>query len=177
MAWPLISDVAAAPGAAPLRPRRRLLRTGWPAAHLILRLGLAAIFLWAGFSKAFDAQGSINSVDAYRLLPTAMVRPVAAALPWIEIALGVFLLLGLFVRVAAVGAGLLTVAFLVALGQAKARGLAIDCGCFGAGGPGQGVGWWDLVRDGGLLVAAAVLAWRPGGPLQLDRSITGGGDG
>jgi uncharacterized membrane protein YphA (DoxX/SURF4 family) len=148
----------------------------WPALHVVLRLAVGAIFLWAGLAKAFDVQGSMNSVDAYRVLPDGLVRTVAVALPWIEILLGVFLILGLFTRVAAVGSGLLILLFLAALGQAKARGLAIDCGCFGAGGAGDGAGWFDMLRDVFLFATAAFLAWRPDGPLQLDNVIFGGGE-
>jgi len=147
----------------------------WPAVHVVLRLALGGIFLWAGLAKAFDVQGSMNSVDAYRVLPDGLIRPVAVALPSIEILLGLFLILGLFTRVAAVGTGLLILVFLAGLAQAKARGLPIDCGCFGAGGAGDGVGWFDLLRDAALFAAAAFLAWRPHGPLQLDNVIFDGG--
>jgi uncharacterized membrane protein YphA (DoxX/SURF4 family) len=137
------------------------------------RLVLAVIFLWAGLAKAVDRQSSILAVDAYRVVPAALVRPVATALPWVEIAVGLFLVLGLFVRFAGISAGALLLVFISGMAQAKARGLRIDCGCFGGGGAGAGVTWWDLGRDALLLVTAGFLAWRPGGPLQLDTLITG----
>jgi uncharacterized membrane protein YphA (DoxX/SURF4 family) len=99
------------------------------------------------------------------------VDPVAAALPWVEISLGAFLLVGLYVRSAGAAAAALVVGFLVALAQAKARGLAIDCGCFGGGGAGGGVGWLDLLREIPLIGAGVFLAWRPSGPLALDRHL------
>jgi hypothetical protein len=102
------------------------------------------------------------------MLPDGVVGPVAAALPWIEIAVGAMLLLGFMVRGAAVGATLLSAGFLIAMGQAKARGLPIDCGCFGGGGPGEGITWWDITRDIPLLMAGVFLALRPRGPWQLD---------
>lgn len=144
------------------RPR---LRTGL---YLGARLLLAVVLLWAGLSKVGDRQSSILAVDAYDVLPEGLVEPVAILLPWLEIALGVLLLLGLFVRAAAIGTALLMLMFIAGMAQAKARGLSIDCGCFGGGGQGQGVTWWDLLRDIGLLAAAVYLAWRPKGPLSLD---------
>jgi len=54
------------------------------------------------------------------------------------------------------------------MAQAKARGLEIDCGCFGGGGAGEGVTWWDIARDVPILLAGIYLAVRPRGPLQLD---------
>jgi uncharacterized membrane protein YphA (DoxX/SURF4 family) len=139
--------------------------------HLAARLLLAVVLLWAGLAKASDHQSVVLAVNAYRLLPQALVDPVAAALPWVEIALGGFLLLGTYVRFAGAAAAVLVVGFLVALAQAKARGLAIDCGCFGGGGPGDGVGWLDLFREIPLIAAGAFLAWRPSGPLVLDRYL------
>jgi uncharacterized membrane protein YphA (DoxX/SURF4 family) len=128
----------------------------------------AALLLWAGLAKAFDRQGSILAVDAYDVVPEGLVRPVAALLPWIEIAVALLLIAGLFVRFAGVATAVLGVAFIAALAQAKARGLAIDCGCFGGGGPGDGVGWWDIVRDVPIVLCGVFLAARPHGPLQLD---------
>ena len=109
--------------------RRGLRMHDW--LSLATRLVLAVVFLWAGLAKASDHQSVVLAVDAYRLLPRALVDPVAAALPWVEISLGAFLLLGLYVRFAGAAAAALVTGFLIALAQAKARGLAIDCGCFG----------------------------------------------
>ncbi|HYT78137.1 MAG TPA: DoxX family protein [Actinomycetota bacterium] len=138
---------------------------------LACRLGVGAVFLWAGVVKSLDRQDAVLAVDAYRLLPRALVTPVAAALPWVEISFGLFLLVGLFVRFAGAGTAVLTLAFVVALVQAKARGLAIDCGCFGGGGAGAGVGWFDIVRDLPLLFGGLYLVLRPGQRLQLDQLL------
>jgi uncharacterized membrane protein YphA (DoxX/SURF4 family) len=140
-----------------------------PAAlHLLCRAVPAALLVWAGLAKAFDHQGSILAVDAYDVLPDAAVRIVAAALPWVEIAVGVLLVLGLFTRVAGAATAVLATVFIAAMGQAKARGLQIDCGCFGGGGAGAGVSWFDILRDVPIAVSGAYLAVRPRGPLQLD---------
>jgi uncharacterized membrane protein YphA (DoxX/SURF4 family) len=124
--------------------------------------------LWAGGSKALDRQESILAVDAYDVLPDHVVEVVAAILPWLEIAVAALLILGVFVRFAGVATALLGAGFLAALAQAKARGLQIDCGCFGGGGPGDGVSWWDIARNVPFVLAGAYLAARPRGPFQLD---------
>jgi uncharacterized membrane protein YphA (DoxX/SURF4 family) len=128
----------------------------------------AALLLWAGLAKAFDHQGAILAVDAYDVLPDGAVRVVAAALPWVEIAVGTLLVLGLFTRVAGGATAVLATVFIAAMGQAKARVLQIDCGCFGGGGAGAGVSWFDILRDVPIVLAGAYLAIRPRGPLQLD---------
>lgn len=138
------------------------------ALRLLARAFPAGLLLWAGLAKAFARQESILAVDAYDVVPGGLVRPVAAVLPWVEIGVGLLLLAGLFVRFAGVATVVLGVAFVGAMAQAKARGLAIDCGCFGGGGAGDGVGWWELVRDSPVIVCGAYLAARPRGPMQLD---------
>ena len=138
---------------------------------LACRVGAGSVLLWAGVAKAVERQDAILAVDAYRVLPAALVRPVAVALPWVELAIGLFLILGLFIRFSGAVVVLLTVMFVAALGQAKARGLAIDCGCFGGGGAGAGVTWFDIVRDIPLLLAGAYLVAVPGRWWQLDRFL------
>jgi uncharacterized membrane protein YphA (DoxX/SURF4 family) len=144
--------------------------------RLLCRLVPAGLLLWAGIAKALDTQGSILSVSAYDVLPDPLVRAVAALLPWVEIVLATLLILGLFVRFAGTSTAILTIVFIAGMAQAKARGLQIDCGCFGAGGAGDGVSWWDLLRDVPLALAGGYLAWRPRGPWQLDNRFLDGED-
>jgi uncharacterized membrane protein YphA (DoxX/SURF4 family) len=139
--------------------------------RLAIRAVPAVLLLWAGLSKAFDRQEGILAIDAYQVLPDAMVRIVASLLPWLEIGVGVLLILGLFVRFAGITTAVLASVFIAALVQAKARGLAIDCGCFGGGGTGDGVTWWDIARDIPIVLAGIYLARRPVGPLQLDNLL------
>jgi uncharacterized membrane protein YphA (DoxX/SURF4 family) len=145
--------------------RPRWLNVGW---RLVVRLVPAGLLLWAGLAKAFDRQGSILAIDAYDLVPATLVRPIAAILPWVEIGVALLLVAGLFVRFAGLATATLAGLFIVALSQAKARGLQIDCGCFGGGGPGEGVSWWDIGRDVLVLGAGIYLALHPRGPLQID---------
>jgi uncharacterized membrane protein YphA (DoxX/SURF4 family) len=139
-----------------------------PVGRLACRLVPAALLLWAGMAKALDRQGSILSVDSYDVLPDTLVRLVATLLPWIEIAIATLLIMGLFVRFAGAATAIVTLVFIAGMAQAKARGLQIDCGCFGAGGYGDGVSWWDILRDVPIVLAGVFLTLRPRGPWQLD---------
>ena len=61
--------------------------------------------------------------------------------------------------------------FIVAVGSAAARGLSIDCGCFGGGGqvaPGQTAYGAEIVRDTGAAAGAVWLVWRPSSRFALD---------
>lgn len=140
----------------------------------LARLGLAAVWLFSGVPKALDPDGTYVAVRAYDVLPPLGVELVAGVLPWLEIALGVLLLLGLGVRAAAAASAALLLVFVAGVTQAWARGLSIDCGCFGGGGqvePGQTAYVQELVRDAGFLLLAAWLVVRPRTPAALDSRI------
>jgi uncharacterized membrane protein YphA (DoxX/SURF4 family) len=82
------------------------------------------------------------------------------------------LLIGLATRLAAVLAAVVMVMFIAAVASAAARGLSIDCGCFGGGGqvePGQTAYTAEILRDAGLLALAVYLAIRPDTPWSVDR--------
>src|ERR1700712_4820259 len=100
----------------------------------VLRLGLAAVFLVSGTLKALDPDTTYVAVRAYDVLPKARVTVVAGVLPWLEIVLGLLLLAGVATRQVAVVSAALLLVFVAGVTQAWARGLSIDCGCFGAGG-------------------------------------------
>ena len=140
------------------------------------RLALAVVWLIAGLAKLPNLEQSVLAVRGYQLLPYDVALVVGYLLPLVEVLLGVLLLLGLFVRPVAVASGLIMLAFVIGIAQAWARGLAIDCGCFGGGGAlslaeAQAKYPWDLARDVGLLLLAGWLAWRPRSPFSLDRRL------
>jgi uncharacterized membrane protein YphA (DoxX/SURF4 family) len=88
----------------------------------------------------------------------------------VEIALGLALLAGVFVRAAALGSAVLLVVFLAGVASAWARGLQIDCGCFGGGGQvaeADTAYLEEVLRDLALLVLALLLARRPVSRLAL----------
>lgn len=137
---------------------------------LVARVGLAAVWLVSGWLKAVDPAQTIVAVEAYRLLPQDLVRPVANTLPFVEIALGLLLLIGLAVRGTAIVSGVVLLVLIGVIISVWARGLSIDCGCFGGGGAAD-VGAWDyaveIARDIGFLVLALWLVVFPRSPLAL----------
>jgi len=140
----------------------------------LLRLGLAAVWLVSGWIKVSDPNQTYIAVQAYDVLPSSLVGPVAAGLPFLELALGVLLLLGLGTRLVAVLSGLVLLAFIAGVAQSWARGLSIDCGCFGGGGPvaeGQTEYPLELARDIGFLAMAVWLAVRPRTWLSVDGRV------
>jgi uncharacterized membrane protein YphA (DoxX/SURF4 family) len=136
----------------------------------LARLLVGGVFLVAGALKLPDPAAAVRAVRAYRLLPESLVAPVAFGLPMVEIAVGLALLAGVFVRTAAIAAAALLAVFVAAVGSAWARGLQIDCGCFGGGGQvaaGQTAYPAEILRDVGLLVVALAVARWPWSRLAL----------
>jgi uncharacterized membrane protein YphA (DoxX/SURF4 family) len=131
---------------------------------LLARLALGGVLLVAGLTKLDDLTGSVQSVLAYELMGYEPARFLGVLLPVVEVALGALLLVGLLTRPAALVGSLLMVVFVAGIASAWARGLAIDCGCFGDGGP---VGpaetryGEEIARDLGLAVAGLWLVARP----------------
>jgi uncharacterized membrane protein YphA (DoxX/SURF4 family) len=142
---------------------------------LVSRLVVGGVWLVAGLLKLPDPAGNVRAVRAYQLLPESLVPLVGYALPVAEILVGVCLLLGLVTRVMAVLSALLLVAFVIGIASAWARGLQIECGCFGGGGgPAENATAaypWDIARDLGLLVLCGRLVWRARTPWSVDRVL------
>ncbi|MEW2381338.1 MauE/DoxX family redox-associated membrane protein [Micromonospora sp. NPDC047707] len=156
-------------------------RTGrWPAVRpwvgVAARLGLAAVWLLAGASKVGDLAGSGRAVNAYQIFPYDVATVIGAALPFVELALGVLLLLGLATRLSAGVSVALLVVFVAGIVSAWSRGLAIDCGCFGSGGQlaeGQAPSYLpEILRDLGFLALAGFLLIWPRTPFSVDGWLT-----
>lgn len=144
-----------------------------PWVGLVARLVLGVVLLIAGGLKLGSLGESVNAVRGFQLLPYALTEPVGYALPIVEVAVGLLLIVGLFTRWAAAAGALLMVAFIVGIVSAWARGIAIDCGCFGGGGAvalEQALAAYpvDIARDVGLLLCGLWLVWRPRTPLALE---------
>ena len=148
----------------------------WLWAALAGRLVLGGVWLVAGALKLPDPAAGVRAVRAYQLLPEAAVPAVGYGLPVVEVLLGLLLILGVTVRACAVGSALLLLAFMGGIGAAWARGLQIDCGCFGGGGRVADGGTryvQELLRDSGLLAVSALLAARPRSRLSLSGAVLG----
>ncbi|MEV0399193.1 MauE/DoxX family redox-associated membrane protein [Actinoallomurus sp. NPDC050550] len=148
-------------------------RQGW--ITLVVRVALAAILGIAGYAKFSEPPAlQKTAVLAYQILPKGMVTPVALGLPVLEMVLAAMILLGFATRVMAICVGLLFIVFIAGIISVAARGLSINCGCFGGGGTvGKGQTHYlrEVFRDLGFLALAAWLMVFPRGKLALDRVL------
>jgi uncharacterized membrane protein YphA (DoxX/SURF4 family) len=143
---------------------------------LLARLFLGVVLVYAGSVKVGHPLTSQRAVQAYQIFPFDLAGYIGLALPFVEIALGALLLLGLFTRPVAIVSTLLMVAFIIGISQAWARGLSIDCGCFGGGGtiaPSATAYPQEIARDTSFALAGAWLWWRPRSLASLDRILFG----
>jgi putative oxidoreductase len=122
--------------------------------RVVVRLVLGGILLVAGAMKIGEAAVFFSDLLGYRLpLPEIFLRWVAIGLPWVEVVLGLGLIFNFWPETIRPLVCALWLIFVLLLGQAVARGLDLDCGCFGAGGH----GWFER-PDVALLRAVIFLA-------------------
>lgn len=101
--------------------------------YTILRIVIGSIFLVSGLGKLFSPyQNFMYVIQAYQLLPSWGEMMAAQVFPWVELIVGVFVLLGLWTSWGLRGAIVLFGIFVVVVGQALIRNLPLEnCGCFG----------------------------------------------
>jgi hypothetical protein len=127
-------------------------------AILPLRVLFGGFLLYTAVVKAIHPVEFLEAIRGYQILPNMLVPWSGFLLIALESAIGIALLFGYFVRLAAtIGAALLFV-FTAAIASAVIRGLPIVCGC-GINGDAP-VSWWEVARDLLLVALAGVIAWR-----------------
>jgi uncharacterized membrane protein YphA (DoxX/SURF4 family) len=144
----------------------------WRWAGLVARLVVGGVWIAAGWLKLPDPAESVRAVRAYDLLPETIVPTVGHGLPILEIVVGLMLVLGAGTRVAAAVSFVLQVAFIIGIASAWARGLQIECGCFGGGGTAANASDkypWDIARDAGLAALSLLLCLFPRTALSADQ--------
>jgi protein-disulfide isomerase/uncharacterized membrane protein YphA (DoxX/SURF4 family) len=128
----------------------------------VVRLFLGVVWIWAAWSKLQSPRTFVQAVRAYDATPEWLSKAIGYGLPVLEMCLGILLIIGIAVRLAAAVSALLFVVFLVGIVQAAARGIKLDCGCFGGGGvTTSGTHYTlEILRDLGLLVlAVGLVVW------------------
>jgi len=137
-----------------------VIRGKWSAGGFIcLRLLVGGLFIYSGILKVSAPLPFADSIVGFQIVPPFLVSGIAIGLPPLEIFLGAMLVSGWQARAASFGVLILSVLFFLILLQALARGLQVDCGCFGSGEPSVLKMWMAAGRDA-LLIAASVCLYR-----------------
>lgn len=143
---------------------------------LLARLVLGGALFIAGLTKIGNLENSVDSVRAYQLLPFDLAKWVGYALPPVEILLGLMIVLGFLTRWTALIGTLMMAAFIFGISSAWARGLTIDCGCFGDGGLVDASKTrypQEIARDVGFMIAGLWLIVRPRSRFAVDNLLFG----
>lgn len=120
---------------------------------------IGALMVWAGLAKIGNPAGFAAQVHNFKLVPIAVENLIAICLPWIELAAGVAMVIGLRARAGAVLTTALVGVFTLAVLTALVRGMDIECGCFGTSDATR-VGWVKVLQNLGMLALAVVASLR-----------------
>ncbi|HEU5348290.1 MAG TPA: MauE/DoxX family redox-associated membrane protein [Ktedonobacterales bacterium] len=141
--------------------------------HLLLRLTLGALLLSTGGAKLVHPHRFRRNIEDYQLIPrwVAVRFPVAAALAWIIPVLELLIGLGLIGDVAVMAAPVALLILLVVFSGAVAINLVrgrtdLSCHCAGVLGDHR-IAWWQVARNGALMLCAVVVVITPADPFLL----------
>lgn len=121
-----------------------------------LTIALGLMFLTSGGFKLAAPQGFQSTLATYDWLPVVARSPLSRAIPLVEIALGMLLVIGYARIYMLLAAAALLMIFTVAIGLQIAHGRAPDCGCFGTRLAALSRGRRILIRNGVLLLGNAL---------------------
>jgi uncharacterized membrane protein YphA (DoxX/SURF4 family) len=138
-------------------------KMGWiRAASVLARLILGIVFIYASIDKIFHPGQFAEIIHNYQILPYLLINPTAIILPWLELILGVFLLIGIWLPGTVFLTNLLLAVFLGAMVFNLARGLDIHCGCFSTTvdlGDAAAPMVWYAIRDSLFIIPGIFLLW------------------
>lgn len=99
----------------------------------VVRILMGLLLLVSGVEKSISPyQNFLYVIQSYQFLPSGVDVLVAQVLPWIELIIGLFLLLGLWTRAVLIASACMFLGFISVVGQALLRGMNLsECGCFG----------------------------------------------
>ena len=112
----------------------------------LLRILVGGAFIVAGVLKIIGPEKFASDISNYRLLPHELINLLAITLPWVEVVAGLSVLTGVWLQGGILLITAMTIMFLVVITSALARGLNIECGCFGTVG-GKHIGLVNLAID------------------------------
>ncbi len=129
----------------------------WNWLEIAIRLAIGFLFIYASVNKLMHPEKFAVVIYNYRVLPYELVNLVAILVPWLEIAIGLLLICGIWLETAAFLLSALMLGFTILIISAILRGLNIECGCFNLSENGAIVSWRRVIEDlilmaGGLFI-------------------------
>ncbi len=134
-----------------------------------IRFALGGLFIAASLYKIAEPYEFGLSIATYDILPLSLINIMAILLPWIEVFIGLTLILGFWTRASALAVAGMMVMFMIAIGLALSRDLSIGCGCFASAEAGDEISEATLIRDAVWLAGAVYVVVVDDGRFGLDR--------
>jgi len=142
-------------------------------ALIICRLIAGGALLVAAYGKIINPKKLMLSMESFELLPAFLIPISSYILPWTELIVGLLLVAGFATRASAIWSTILYSIFTVAIISVIARGMEVDCGCFGALLGGGSVGIQSIARNLVFLIASGVVLWKGAGLFSVDAQFGG----
>ena len=140
------------------------------AAVFVVRVLLGGLLIAAGVLKLGHPADLASNIAGFRLLPPDVVGPLAVALPYVELLLGAYLIVGLFTKAIAAIAAAQFLLYAGAIASAVLRHIPANCGCFGPNDSAT-ADWPHVAFDVMLAAAAIFIAFAAPGALAVDRKL------
>ena len=110
------------------RTLKRILQNSW--VELAFRWILGVTFIYSSYSKILAPADFAKIIYGYGLFPPLLINMIAIIVPFLELVIGLALILGIYPRSAALVVNGLLMAFIIIISINLIRGHEFNCGCF-----------------------------------------------
>ena len=127
----------------------------YPVFIYTVRLVLGIVFIYASYDKILDPSKFARDISNYHFVPFGLENTVAIILPWLELFIGLGIVLGIYIDGNTLLSAFLLLLFNFLIFQAMVRGFNIECGCGLK--EGELVGWRKLIENFTLFGGACLI--------------------
>lgn len=123
----------------------------------VLRLVIGGIFIYASWDKIIQPDRLAEIIIGYQILPFALVNISAIWLPYLELLIGIFVILGIWLRACSLLLIGLFILYIGAILFALVRNIPLVCGCFLVNS--ETFKTWGSLWQESLLLLGCILLW------------------
>ena len=132
---------------------------------LSIRCLLGLVFIYASYDKILDPGKFARDIANYHIIPFGLENSIAIILPWLELLIGMGIILGIFLDGSVVLSGSFLILFIFMIFQAMMRGFNIECGCGLK--EGEMVGWPKILENIVFLGASYIVFYSRNRVLEI----------
>ena len=132
---------------------------------LLIRCLLGIVFIYASYDKILDPEKFARDIANYHIIPFGLENSIAIILPWLELLIGMGIILGIFLDGSVVLSGSFLILFIFMIFQAMMRGFNIECGCGLK--EGEMVGWPKILENIVFLGASYIVFYSRNRVLEI----------